>query len=312
MAVGQRVAVVGASGFIGTSVAHALTVRGCSVQSVPAPRLPRMPPEAAPGYVESGPAAIDQLALAIEGCNCVVNAAGFARADSRDADSLITGNAVLPGIVAAAANEIGAKRFVHVSSAAVQGRRHCLDDSENYSPFSEYSRSKVLGERMAKEFACGIAIVYRPPSVHGISRQQTHSLARFAASPLSSVAAPGSSASPQALIANVADAIAFLATTSQQPPEVVTHPWEGLSVSDVLELLGGKPPVLVPRGLARGIVTSLTFLGLGVHSVRVNARRLEVMWFGQSQATSWLERAGWVPVEGRAAWTVLGESLRAR
>lgn len=312
MTVDHRVAVVGGSGFIGSTVARALALRGCSVQLVHAPRLPGMLPSDARRYVESKPAILNHLAVAFEGCDRVVNAGGIAQADSRDTRSLTTANAVLPAIVAVAASEMGATRFVHVSSAAVQGRLPLLDDSFNYAAFSEYSRSKVLGERLVKEFAPRIAVVYRPPSVHGCSRQQTHSLAKFAASRFSSVAGSGQTASPQALVANVGDAIAFLVSTPQQPPGIVSHPWEGLSASDVLEILGGKSPIRLPRSLARAMVMSLRFLGIGVHAMKANERRLEVLWFGQPQAVSWLEVAGWVPVDGRNAWNELGESLRAQ
>lgn len=232
----RLVGVVGGSGFIGSAVVDALIVGGCSVQVVRSPRLPRMSPSLATRYVESGPRVLDELIDALERCDVVINAAGSAHAASRDLKALTSANAAVPAIVAAAARAVGAKRYVHVSSAAVQGRRQVLDASRHYDPFSDYSRSKVLGEDLVDKYASDIAVVYRPPSVHGVGRSQTRSVARFAASPLGSVAGPGTSPSPQALVGNIGSAVAFLATTTQQPPSIVSHPWEGLTVADVMEL----------------------------------------------------------------------------
>lgn len=134
-------------------------------------------------------------------------------------------------------------------------------------------------------------------------------MARLARSPLSSVARPGSSPSPQALLDNVADAIAFLATTGMQPPPIVAHPSEGLTAANLLELLGGRVPREIPRPLARGAVALLTMVGRAVPYVGANARRVEMLWFGQSQATSWLSEAGWEPPLGHDAWLALGRRL---
>lgn len=304
-----RVVVLGASGFVGGAVADALEARGHAVERLHAPRLPHVTPDRAasfPGRDE----AVAALAERLAGAAAVVNAAGDPDASSRDVPALVAANAALPGVVGAAAAAAGVPRVVHVSSAVVQGRRPVLDESDDFDAFSAYARSKALGERLVRRAGGDRVVVYRPPSVHAADRRVTRLIARIGGSPLSTVARPGTDPSPQALLGNVADAVAFLATTPQAPPPVVIHPWEGLTTTDVMEVLGGRTPRRLPRWLARALVTLARGAGAVVPAVAANARRVEMLWFGQAQATSWLTTAGWEPPLGRAAWTDLGRTVR--
>ena len=303
-----EVVVFGATGFVGAAVARALRARGAVVVQMSAPRLPPTGPERVEGALGELTDDIAALAQRLAGADCVVNAAGAAEATSPDEDSLTAANAMLPGYLAMAATLGGVPRFVHVSSAAVQGRTRVLDSSPSVTPFSPYSRSKALGERLARKAHTG-TVVYRPPGVHGADRRVSRVMARVARSPLSSVARPGTSPTPQTLLANVGDAIAFLATTTTQPPAIVAHPSEGLTTAGLLVLLGGRPPREVPRALARVVVAVVTASAHAVPQVAANARRLEMLWFGQSQAPSWLTHAGWSPPAGRDAWQELGRLL---
>ncbi len=200
-------------------------------------------------------------------------------------------------------------RFVHVSSAVVQGRRACLDHTHSYRPGTPYARSKMLGERFVLARAARAAVVYRPATVHAPGRGVTRRVARFARSPLSSVAAPGHANSPQAHLDNVASAISHLALTPRRPPTVVTHPTEGLTTASLLASSGAREPHLIPRPLA---VTALTLLrGAGRTDPRLSAqvRRLELLWVGQDQAPSWLTADGWAPMRGPDAWRRMGQLL---
>ena len=205
----------------------------------------------------------------------------------------------------------GVPRFVQVSSAAVQGRTDVLDSSPNVAPFSPYSRSKALGALLARKAHPG-TVEYRPPGVHGVDRRVSQMTARIARSRISSVARPGSSPSPQALLKNVADAIAFLATSQVPPPAIVAHPSEGLTTASVLVLLGRRQPLEIPRALAKSVVAMGMACGRVVPPVAVNTRRIEMLWFGQSQAPSWLTDAGWKPPAGQDAWKELGRLLAER
>jgi nucleoside-diphosphate-sugar epimerase len=303
------VVVFGATGFLGRATANELRSRGVEVRTL---RTPRLPPSPA-SHVRQGLATHDDLvaeiASALVGVDTVVNAAGIADASLRDEASLMAANAVLPAVLARAIRSAGVPRFVHVSSAVVQGSAPRLDQSDHTAPFSAYSRSKAVGEVLVQELGPPATVIYRPPSVHAPDRRVSKITARIASSPFSSVARPGSSPSPQALIKNVADAIAFLATTAADPPPIVAHPSEGLTTASVLTFLGSREPREIPRSLAKAVVAVLTGAGHTLPQVAVNARRVEMLWFGQSQAPSWLTDAGWTPPAGHDAWKKLGQLL---
>ncbi|MCC6498512.1 MAG: NAD-dependent epimerase/dehydratase family protein [Propionibacteriaceae bacterium] len=305
------VAVIGATGFVGSAVTRALEANGFPVQRIRAPRLPGMLPVSAVSYLESEPKELSDLSAALQGVDVVVNAAGDPDASSTDVAALTSANGVLPGLVAAACLKAGVERLVHVSSAAVQGRLPVLDDSDAVDAGSDYSQSKLLGENLVRKFSAGKSVIYRPSSVHGIDRGITRKVARIASGPLSTVARPGTAPSPQALISNVADAISFLATTALSPPAVVIHPWEGLTTSDVMLLLSGRSPRRVPQPVARAVVETLALAGRIVPRLTATTRRVEMLWFGQAQAESWLTTVGWLPPSGRAEWAALGRTIRA-
>lgn len=304
----SHVVVFGAGGFVGAATVRALQARGALVVPIATPRIPAVSPSRAEDVLRGLDGDIDELARRLRGADCVINAAGLAEAASGDESALTAANGIVPGYLARATSAAGVPRFVQVSSAAVQGRTDILDASPSVAPFSPYSRSKALGEQLARSCHTG-AVIYRPPGVHGPTRRATRLLARIARSRLSSVARPGSSPSPQALLENVADAISFLATIDKQPPAFVAHPSEGLTVAGVLALLGGRQPHEVPRRLAKTAAAALNAGGALVPRVAASARRLEMMWFGQQQAPSWLTEAGWSPPASHEDWLRLGGLL---
>lgn len=310
------VAVVGATGFVGSAVVEALQRRRCRVVTVAAPRL-RTALRSAGALLDAASTepALGALIDSFDGAEAVVNAAGCPDASSWDTELLLGANALLPAVVARAAARSGARRLLHVSSAVVQNDAPVLDESEELRPFSAYSISKVAGEealRLVRDDALQI-VRYRPPSVHASDRRVTRMLTRIAASPLATVARPGDQPTPQALLPNVADAVAHLVTTPSTPPHVVVHPSEGVTVSGLMrDLAGGKRPRRIPRPIAVAGVRAAKTLGRVHRPTAANARRVELLWLGQAQAGSWLEQDGWVPVEGPDAWRALGDEVRRR
>lgn len=301
----MNVAVIGASGFVGAAVCEALRSHGVDVRAVKAPRL----------STSSEPellAKAQELAAELADAGAVVNAAGVADATG-DSDQLMLANGVLPQVVGIAAQTVGA-RFVHISSAAVQGNVDTLDSSEATHAFSPYSRSKAEGERRVLQLrrAGADAVIYRPPGVHHPSRSVTKQLARLAHSPLASVAGSGDAPTAQALLENVADAVAFLATCDAPVPEIVHHPSENLTTTSLLESLGGRRPRRVPQRVARTLVSALARADRIKPGMAGVSRRAEMLWFGQNQAPSWLQKAGWTPVLPTTHWADLGRELQKR
>lgn len=300
----MEVVVLGGSGFVGGAVVKALERRGASVRSVGSPRLRSAHRDLAGLASELTQAPVSDviadLRRSLSGATVVVNAAGLAAATA-DGDVLYGADALLPGVVAAAVPQ-GA-RFVHVSSAAVQGRRLILDETTEVAPFSPYSAAKALGEQLVLRRG-GETVAFRPTSVHGRDRQVTTTLRRVLSSPVASVAGIGDSPTPQVLVGNAGDAIAFVSLARDSPPSVVLQPAEGLTTGDLVRLLGAREPWHVPVPLARAIVGSLAMAGRSSGRIAGIARRLEMMWFGQPQQVGWLDGRWTAPLE-REAWKEL-------
>lgn len=306
----MKVAVVGASGFVGCAVATACAEAGWEVLTVRAPRVSADVPTVAGvrAEVQRRDDVVSELIELLAGCDAVVNAAGCAEALSGDHGALLGANAVVPGLLVTACRAAGVGRFLHVSSTAVQGRAEVLDESADYDAFSPYATSKILGEQivLAQEWDC--AVVYRPTSVHGPARSVTLSVAQVARSAASSVAGRGDRPSPQVLASSVASAVAFL--IDHPSPAIVMHPWEGLTTASVLTLLGnGRTPRRIPDRAARAVIRVLSFATRLRPGAQGLARRLEMLWFGQAQAKSWLTGAGWSDAATHEEWRALGRQL---
>lgn len=290
--------VLGATGFVGAAVCGALQARGVEVRVVSAPRLSTRSRDLNGLCVDLLDRSIQRdltrLREQLDGTDVVINAAGLAQATS-DGNALYGADALLPGVVAAACP--GGARFVHVSSAAVQGRRPVLDESMDHEPFSPYSRAKALGELMVgSRGTC-----FRPTSVHGPGRPVTRTLVKFCSSPLASVAGPGTRATPQVHVTNVAAAIIFTALVDETIPRIVLQPSEGLTTASLVRHLGGREPRHLPEPLARGLIGLGHLLGSRSARAAGLTRRVEMLWWGQAQSPGWLN-ARWTAPVGPDAW----------
>lgn len=305
----KTVGIIGASGFIGSATRAALLRHGYRVQAIRAPRLVAHGQtlfDMRTQIADMSPTA--SLAREIEGCDCVVNAAGISDSTASGA-RLVGANSLLPALVEDACRVAMVPRFIHVSSSSVQGDRNTLDASRSYSPFSPYTRSKTLGEQLLGE-APG-TVIFRPTSVHGHDRAVTQTLAAFASTRAACVPAPGDRPTPQVLITNVADALRHLSTTTQPIPSIVLQPNEGLTTASVLHALGGKTPKYISLAVSLNLI-KMSSLAAKTPRTQAYVRRLTMLWFGQAQTESWLTATGWSPPDGLDEWTSLGVRLQKR
>ena len=303
-------AVLGSTGFVGRALCDEIVGHGWKVLRIRSPRLLATMQREGSLYVEFDEfeGIIGELVSRFEGVNVVVNAAGLARPSGRDVSTLFGANALLPIIVGEAFRRSGVERFIHVSSASVQGDSETLDESDNYSATTTYAQSKALGEqRLLAASTPGVTIL-RPTSVHGPDRRLTQQLARFARSPLSSVMAPGENPTPQVLNTNVAAVVSFLCRVPSNPPPIVLQPWEGWTTSSFLRVLSGRQPRQVPQGFATASLRMTAMLSK-LFPVRAQHRRLEILWIGQKQSPGWLESVGYRTVHGSEEWESLARTL---
>ena len=308
----KRVGVVGARGFVGRAVVRALEGRA-TVIPLSAPRLSMEHHEAESGPPKLEPQRVDDVASLLLGLDVVINAAGNPDASSMDSQALLAANALMPLLVYRASQQAQVQRFVHISSAVVQGDRPSLDASPDWRPFSPYSQSKVAGEKWLLDAAGEPTelVIYRPPSVHAPGRGVTVKIARLARGPGRSVAGSGDRPTPQALLENMADAVRFLALSGVTPPKVVHHPWEGLTTAALMSTLGGRDPRRIPTRVCSVICTTARWSERFLPRVAPNRRRLEMMWFGQGVDPSWLTTSGWSPPEsGLTPWMELANETR--
>lgn len=312
MASSLRWVVLGATGFVGSAVVAELGARGLSATTLAAPRLAASSGTAVDLVAEARKSeAVATLAAAFADVDVVVNAAGLATPGDGESPALTGANALLPAVVALAAREAGVSRFVHLSSASVQGHRRVIDESSDRAPFSSYSRSKALGEEVLELLGAGAGdgstvdgagapgtsiVTIRATSVQGPSRPTTTSFVKVARSPLASVASPGTAPTPVSSINALAWFVVETAAHPSPVPPLVLQPWEGLSVTDVLEAGSGRKPRQLPGWLCRTVLKSGYFVsGLLGERLHGPIRRVELMWFGQEQAPGWAETAGLLP-----------------
>jgi nucleoside-diphosphate-sugar epimerase len=154
----MRVAVTGASGFVGRAFVAGL--RAASHDAIPVTRA------AGANYGDAL-----ALARAFEGADAVVHLA--ARAHQGGADALFESNVHVTRAVAQAARDAGVRRFVNVSSIGVNGNvthGKPFDEDDAPAPVEAYARSKWKAEQKVHSLLMGSPtgfVIVRPPLVYG-------------------------------------------------------------------------------------------------------------------------------------------------
>jgi len=159
----MRLAVTGATGFVGERLLGAARAAGHDVRAITRrPMPPRAGVEWIGGALEDRPA-LDRLC---QGADAVIHVAGVINA--RDHAAFEAGNVAGTAAILAAAQSAGVPRFIHVSSLAARE-----------PDLSRYGASKARSEELVKTADMPFAIV-RPPAVYGPGDRETLELFRMA------------------------------------------------------------------------------------------------------------------------------------
>ena len=169
----MRVLVTGATGFTGGHLARLLAGRGHQVRAL-VRDMARAEPLAV-GGVELAPGDLrepDSIAVALEGISVVYNMAALYREAGLPDDTYFDVNARAVARLVGAAAKAGVRRVVHCSTVGVHGDvgQAVADEDAPLAPGDVYQRSKVEGERLAREaaHAHGIEVVIaRPTGIYG-------------------------------------------------------------------------------------------------------------------------------------------------
>jgi nucleoside-diphosphate-sugar epimerase len=148
--------VVGASGFIGRRLVALMDERGIARVAV------------------SRAAVQDRSAMtaAARGCEAAIMLAGRAHVRG-DCAAFMQANRDLPVAVAEAFAAAGGRRFVFVSSIAVNGIAtgdRAFSEGDSPAPVDDYGRSKLAGEQALRERCAALGlelVIVRPPLVYG-------------------------------------------------------------------------------------------------------------------------------------------------
>lgn len=322
--------VIGASGFVGSSIISRLRSEGIAADPIEAPRLVThtLSADALIKEARQLEGIIDSLADAFAGADVIVNASGIAAPNMQELPPLVGANALLPALIIIAAQRTGVRRVIHLSSAAVLGSADVLTATEDTAPFSAYSFSKALGEEVILKLsrfidesaAAGCApgsensefpaasssivpahhalevCIIRATSVQGRGRRTTEAFARIASSPIATVAGSGKHRSPVSSNYALAEFVVGVGKFVGELPKIVLQPWEGSTSASVIQDAGRRFPLHLPVPLARTAVKTAyavsEFLG---DRFQGSIRRIEVMWFGQDIDDSWARENGLVP-----------------
>jgi len=234
----MRVAVTGASGFIGRHVMTRLASRGDTAIAVPRPF------------------AHDTLLAAFRAADLVVHLAGVVA--TTDEQVYIDGNVTAAARVAEAARDAGV-HLVHVSSLAAAGPAPSAAphvESDPPSPITRYGRTKLDGELAVKATSGLRWTVLRPGVVYGPGDRALVPLFRMARSGLLPLVGRADAAYTFIYIDDMVDAV--LAAVDRAPagatmfvghPEPVTP---RALVEQVREAAGARAAIVrVPQALLR-------------------------------------------------------------
>jgi dihydroflavonol-4-reductase len=164
--------VTGATGFVGSHLAEALIKKGHTVRCTVRPTsdlvwLKSLPVE----YINADITDRESMIPAIKGADYIFHAGGITKAKKESAYYKI--NAEASRILYELCREVNPeiKKIVHISSLAAAGPSETGNpktESDSADPLTFYGKSKLEGERYAREYSRYLPIaIIRPPAVYG-------------------------------------------------------------------------------------------------------------------------------------------------
>ncbi len=149
----MRVLVTGGAGFIGSHLVELLLARGEEVvvlDDFSTGKRENLPTHHKLNVLEGDVAEAEDVRAALEGCDAFVHLAAVASVEASVRDPLATNRTNLRGSIQLfeAAAELGVRRGVYASSAAVYGdsQELPLEESATKRPLSPYAADKLAGE----------------------------------------------------------------------------------------------------------------------------------------------------------------------
>jgi nucleoside-diphosphate-sugar epimerase len=191
----MKIAVTGATGFVGSHLTENLTAAGHEVTV-----LARSPERLA--WIRHLPVRVvygdldrtEALREFTAGQQVIVHVAGLTRASRRGELNRVNVDGSVRLLSAALENAPGLGRFVYLSSQAAMGPNPSdapLDEDDQQRPISAYGESKALAEQELARFVDRVPVtIVRPPWVYGPRDRDTLAFFRLAARGLRVVVGP--------------------------------------------------------------------------------------------------------------------------
>lgn len=269
----MRIAITGATGFIGSHLVEALSARGHEVTCLArSPERARVLDGLPVRFVQGNLDSPDALARLVEGQETVIHIAGLTKAANLEEYTRVNvgGTERLLSAIRAAGSGLG--RFVLFSSSETMGSSPGgmpLTEEIDQKPFSAYAKSKVMAEKCLDGLHGTFPVTVIRPAVYGPRDRDFAILFRMVSRGLQPVVHP----SPSFSVVYVKNLVAGICLALERPQKGLRSYFftDGPAVSWlefgclIARALGKKPfqlkvPQVVIRAIARaaGLVTAVT------------------------------------------------------